>query len=143
MSLIYRAVMAIPESVVAAVVKDVSKRMKEPSYAQVAIGSFAENQPDIARYIGARAKELGGSEGVVQVAFHGEVMIECFRKHAKKEPRRITFRDLDACARFPVVSELTKRQPALADYVASNVDGAEIQKALALVGLALDKVAGG
>src|SRR5690606_6978456 len=103
----------IPEKVVAEVVTEVSERMRDPGYAQLAIGSFAEAHPDAGRFIAAHLDELGGGEAVMQVVFHAEVIHECFRRHLDRSLPRVGFRDLDAVANGELVDALQKRQPAL------------------------------
>lgn len=131
----------IPEKVVAEVVTEVSERMRDPGYAQLAIGSFAEAHPDAGRFIAAHLDELGGGEAVMQVVFHAEVIHECFRRHLDRSLPRVGFRDLDAVANGELVDALQKRQPALADYVASNVDDEASRSLLAHVALAMADVA--
>ena len=43
--------MPVPEAAVEKVVKSVSKKMRDPSWAQVAVGEFVEAQPDLARFV--------------------------------------------------------------------------------------------
>lgn len=133
--------MSIPEQVVAAVVSDVSERMSDPGYAQLAIGGFAQSHPDIGRYITAHLDELGGGEGVMHTVFHAEVLNECFRRHLGRELRAVRFKDLDAAAAGDHESSLRASEPALADYVASNVDHDAMRRVLALVALAMSRVA--
>ena len=129
----------IPESVVEAVVGDVSKRMSEPNYAQVAIGTFVQSHPDAGRFITAHLDDLGGGEGVMHAVFHAQVLDECFRRHLGRSLTPIGFELLDMAAQNDPVVAFAKRQPALASYVASNVDEEPLRKLLALVGVAMDE----
>lgn len=133
----------VPESVVAEVVREVSERMGDPGYAQVAIGSFAEAHPDAGRYVTAQLDELGSGEAVMHTVFHAEVLNECFRRHLGRDLTPVRFRDLDRVARVgsDAFSTLRACEPALADYLASNVDAEAMQKLLALIGLAMNRAA--
>ncbi|MEM9194469.1 MAG: hypothetical protein AAGF12_35155 [Myxococcota bacterium] len=129
----------IPEEVVESVVSDVSKRMADPNYAQVAVGSFVQKQPDVSRFLTAHAEDLGGGEAVIHVVFHAEVLAECFRRHRGQSASVIDFVDLDEATTDDLSGTFAKRQPALASYVASNIDDRKARDLLAHVGLALDR----
>ncbi len=133
--------MPVPEKLVADVVSEVSQRMSEPGYAQLAIGSFAQSHPDAGRYITAHLDELGGGEAVMHAVFHAELMNECFRRHLGHELRAVRFKDLDAAAGGDEVALFRAREPALADYVSSNVDDDAMRRVLSLVGLAMSRAA--
>jgi hypothetical protein len=134
---------AIPESLVAEVVSHTSEQMaKDPTYSQLAVGSFVEAHPDVSRYVTANTATIGG-EGVIHVVFHAEVMAECFRRHLRRELPPVGFAVLDAVASDgDATGRFAKSQPALADYVNSNVDEDPIRQILALIGLAFDRAAG-
>jgi hypothetical protein len=134
--------MPVPEKTVVAVVTDVSKRMSDPTYAQVAVGSFAQAHPDAARYVTAHADELGGTEAVVHAIFHAEVMAECVRRHAGRSPSRLSFADLDEAAHADQLLALRRVEPSLADYLASNVESDAMRRVVALVAMALRNAAG-
>lgn len=129
--------MPITEAQVLAVVGDVSKRMKDPSYGQIAIGTFVEQFPDVARFVSAHANEIGGGEGVAHAVFHAHVLAECLEKQAKKRLPEVGFRELDVVAKGDVEKKLGEEEPALAAYVASNVDDPAVRKLVSHVGLAL------
>ncbi|HEY8429491.1 MAG TPA: hypothetical protein VIL20_13995 [Sandaracinaceae bacterium] len=130
--------MPIPESQVAAVVAEVSQRMSEPTYAQLAIGSFAQAHPDVGRYITAHLDDLGGGEAVMHAVFHAEVLNECFRRYLDRELPPVRFGDLDAAARTgDPIERFRATEPALADYVATNVESEPMRRVLALVALAM------
>ena len=61
----------IPEEVVQQVVGEVSSKMQDPSYAQIAIGSFAQAHPDVGRFITAHLDELGSGEAPIFHAILG------------------------------------------------------------------------
>lgn len=130
----------IPEKVVEEVVGEVSQKMADPSYAQVAIGSFAQSHPDTGRFITAHLDELGGGEGVMHAVFHAEVLNECFRRHHGRSLSPVGFEVLDMASQGDPVEKLEKLQPALASYVASNVDDPAMRKLLALIGVAMDEM---
>ena len=131
---------AVPEAVVERVVAEVSRRLEDPSYAQVAVGQLVESQPFVSRYLSARTDALGGGEVVIHAAFHLDTLASCFRAHldvAALEP--LPFADLDAASGDDVASRFAGAQPALAAYVATNTNGAALRETLALVGLAMDE----
>lgn len=131
--------MSIPENVVAEVVREVSTRMSDPSYAQLAIGGFAQSHPDVGRYLSAQLDELGGGEAVMHTVFHAEVMNECFERHLGHPLPPIRFADLDAAANGDETASLRALEPALADYLASNVDTDAMRRALSLVAMAMTR----
>ena len=121
---------------------EVSARMADPNYAQVAIGTFAQTHPDAGRYITAQSERLGGGEGVMHAVFHAQVLNECFSRHLGRAVAPIGFAALDAAAldagaSGDVVRRFADAQPSLASYVASNVDGDALRSVLALIGLAM------
>ncbi len=128
---------AVPEAVVEKVVQSVSKRLSDPNYAQVAVGTFVQTFPDVSRFITAHADDLGGGEAVIHVVFHAQVLAEVFETHRKRAPNEIGFGELDQAARGDVEKSFAKAEPALSSYVASNVDDAAVRKLLAHIGLAL------
>lgn len=130
--------MPVPESLVASVVNDTSQRMTDPQFAQVAVGHFVQTQPDLASYLSARASRIGGAQGVLEVAFHAELICECLRQQrGKEELPRVPLRWLDRAAKGDAIAELSALEPALASYVASNVESAAVRLELARIGLAL------
>ena len=128
----------IPEEVVESVVSDVSKRMADPTYSQLAIGSFAQAHPDASRFITAHLDDLGGGEGVMHAVFHSQVLNECFERHNGRSLTPIGFGDLDDAAQGDPVEKLAKRQPGLSSYIASNCDSPALQKLVSLIGVAMD-----
>jgi hypothetical protein len=132
--------MPVPEELVAEVVAEVSEKMADPSYAQVAIGGFAQSHPDVGRYITAHLDELGGGEAVMHAVFHAEVINECYRRHLGRHLSPVGFGELDEASQVDVVTTLKDRQPAIADYVASNVETRAMRELLALVALAMSNV---
>lgn len=128
----------VPEELIEAVVKDVSARLADPSYAQVAVGSFVAAQPHVARFLSAQGSAIGG-EGVVHAAFHLELLREALERHLGEPPRVASFRDLDVTAGKDAARRFAATQPALASYLASNVEDEALRELLAHVGLALTR----
>jgi hypothetical protein len=132
--------MAIPEKVVAQMVQEAGAKMADPRYAQTMVGSWVQAQPDAARYISASAKELGGAEGVVNTVFHCALIAQCFLRHHGRSVRSMRFAELDAVSGGDRDARLRKLQPALADYVEANVEGADMKRTVSLMALAMDYV---
>jgi hypothetical protein len=133
--------MAVAESLVEKVVAEVSARMAEPTYAQVAVGSFVQEFPDVSRFLTAQGDELGGGEAVIHAVFHAEIVAECFRRSAKRPLAEIGFRELDLASVADPVAELGRVEPAIASFVVSNIDGDAMRRVLAHVALALHRAA--
>lgn len=130
----------IPEKVVEEVVGEVSQKMADPTYAQIAIGGFAQAHPDVGRFITAHLEELGGGEGVMHAVFHAEVLNECFRRHHGRSLSPVGFEVLDMASKGDPTAKLEKLQPGLAAYVASNVESEPMRRLLALIGVAMDEM---
>lgn len=129
--------MPIQEAQVEVVVSEVSRRMGEPDYVQNAVGAFVQAQPHISRYLSARGPKIGGGEAVVHIAFHSEVMAQCLRNHRGRALSIVDFHDLDAAAEGDAPGRFEKQEPALANYVASNIDDEKVRLELCRIGLAL------
>lgn len=130
--------MGISEELVASVVTEVSKRMAEPAYAQLAVGGFVQAHPDVSRWVSARMEALGGGEAVIHTVFHAELIAECVRRARGSEPPAIGFVELDKAAVPEPLTTLKDREPALADYLVSNVDHDGMRSCLAHIALAFD-----
>ena len=126
------------EKIVEEVVTEVSQKMGDPTYAQVAIGSFAQSHPDVGRFITAHLEELGGGEGVMNAVFHAEILNMCFRRHHGRSLSPVGFEALDTASKGDPTANLDRRQPALASFIASNVEEPVMQRLLALIALAMD-----
>jgi hypothetical protein len=129
--------MPVLESLVASVVQDTSQRMTDPQFAQVAVGHFVQSQPELASYLSGRAARIGGAQGVLEVAFHAELICECLRQQRGKELPRVPLRVLERAAKGDALAEFSAAQPALASYVASNVESEPVRLELCRIGLAL------
>ncbi len=133
-------VQAIPEELVAQVVSDISARMADPQFAQVAVGRFVQAQPAISQFLSARASAFGG-EAVIHAAFHSDIVSECFRRQLGREVLpEVGFPDLDRVAGEASLTKLADEQPAIADYLTSNVEGEPLREVIALVARALASV---
>ncbi|MCA9580641.1 MAG: hypothetical protein KC416_02530 [Myxococcales bacterium] len=132
---------ALSETDVSAHVARVSKEMANPRYAEMAVGVFVEQHPDAGRFLGAHSEDLGGSEGVIHAVFHAQVLVGCFERVLGKPLPSISFAALDQVATGSSLDLFKVHQPSLADYLATNVEGANMQRLLALLGLAMDRIA--
>jgi hypothetical protein len=132
--------MAIPEKVVASVVAEAGKKMSDPKYAQTLVGSWVQSQPEAAKYMSASAKELGGAAAVVNAVFHCALIAQCFLRHHGRSVRRMSFAELDAASNGDRDARLRQHQPAIADYVAANVEEPMMRRTVTLMALAMDYV---
>ena len=133
--------MGIPEDVVAAVVQEASARMSDGRYTRSLVDSCVRAHPDVARYLSAQAKDLGGTEAVVNAVFHTALLGACFARHLGRGLPPVSFADLDAVATGPAEPRLQKAQPALFDYLVANVEAVAVRDVLALIALGMDRVA--
>lgn len=133
-------VKAIPEQLVAQVVSDISERMADPQYIQIAVGRFVQSQPAISQFLSARASAFGG-EAVIHAAFHSDIVSECFLRQLGRDMLpEVGFQDLDRVAQDGSLAKLADEQPAIANYLASNVEGDALRDVIALVARALASV---
>jgi hypothetical protein len=113
----------ISEALVTEVVADVSARMKDPGYAQVAIGAFIEAHPEASRFVALKMTSRGGAEAAMHALFHAQVVAECVaRDRGVDALPPLRFADLDATAGDAREGALEAGEPALAGYLASNVE---------------------
>ena len=129
--------MAVLESLVASVVLEISERMKDPSFTQIAVGSFVEAQPQLAQYLSVKSGRIGGAQGVLELAFHAELLCECLRQSLGRELPMVDFKQLDLASQGDPVPRFSAREPALASYVASNVEQENLRIELCRMGVAL------
>ena len=130
-----RCAVAIPEKDVAAVVAAVSERMKDPMYAQLAVGSFVQAQPYLSKFLTAKMDRMGGGEAVIHAVFHAELLAECFRTHHGGD-RVVGFEKLDQTHGDDPLDRFKGVEPALGAYLEGNAD-APMRGVVAHVGLAL------
>ncbi len=134
--------MAVPEKFVASVVAEVSVRMKNPAYAQVAIGHFVETQPNVSKWVTAHLASEGG-EAVMHAVFHSEVIAECVRQFrsaeadTEVESKVVSFPNLDDASIGDPLALLSEEEPALSGYITSNIENDALKRAVALFARAL------
>ena len=133
---------AISDEVVRQVVTEVSTKMADPDYSAITVGAFVQYQAPATQFVTAHESELGGNaEAIINVIFHAALLALCFQRAAgNRVIRTISYEDLDAVAGGDSLATLAKRQPALSDFIVSNVEHLEAQKLLALLALAMDHV---
>jgi hypothetical protein len=125
---------------VAAVVSEASTKMSDSNYSAVMVGGFVQRQNPAAQFISAHERELGGAEAIVSVIFHCALIELCFER-AGGRPRSLSYEDLDGVAGGDSLAKLKSAQPALAEFIESNLENGEARSLVALMGLALDSVA--
>ncbi len=132
--------MRIKHEQVEAVVAEASKKMSEANYSAVMVGGFVQQQPAATQYISAHDRELGGTEAVVGVIFHAALLGVVFQRAAGRSIRTLSFEDLDSVSGGDPLVKLAERQPAVADFIVSNIEHVETRGVLALLALAMDRV---
>jgi len=124
---------------VLAVVTEASKRMTEAHYSSELVGAFYDHQKPACSFITAHEKELGGTEGVVNVVFHCALVSEAFRRGGGKV-RSLSYEDLDFAA-HDSLARLEQVQLAVHEFIMANVENLEAQKLVGMIALAIDGVA--
>lgn len=132
--------MKLTNEQVAQVVADASQKMSDPNYSAVMVGSFVQSQTPAAQFISAHDRELGGAEAVVNVIFHCALVASCFQRAGGRSPRTLSYEDLDTAARGKPLEHLAKHQPALADFIKTNVEHTQSQELIAIVAIGLNAV---
>lgn len=130
--------MRIPEKIVEELVKEASLKMSDPNYSAVLVGGFVQLQGDAAQYISASADDLGGAEGVVNTIFHTALIAECFKRANNRTVGEMTFQILDRVSDGDREAALTSKQPAIAEYIKTNIDDPGMAKTVRLFALAMD-----
>ena len=131
---------AIAKQTVAEVVQEASVKMQDPNYSAVMVGTFVQEQNPAAHYITAHADEIGGTEHVVSTIFHAAVLALCFQRVGGRSLPQMDFEDLDRVAGSDVLERLERTQPALHEYICSNVEAGKVRDILGLLALAMDRV---
>lgn len=132
--------MKLTNEQVADVVAETSKKMSDPNYSAILVGGFVQSQTPSAQFIGAHDQELGGAESVVNVIFHCAIISTCFQRGAGRTPRTLSYEDLDFAARGKPLDVLAKIQPALADFIKTNIENPKAQELVAMIAVAFDHV---
>lgn len=130
----------IAKQTVADVVQEASVKMQDPSYSAVMVGSFVQEQNPAAHYITAHTDEIGGTEQVVSTIFHAAVLALCFQRAGGRSVPEMGFEDLDQVAGDDLLGRLERAQPALHEYICSNVEAGKVRDILGLLALAMDRV---
>jgi hypothetical protein len=126
---------------VAAVVAEASKKMSDPNYSAVMVGGFVQRQTPACNFISAHESELGGAEAIIGVIFHCALVEQCFARGAGRQPRPMSYDDLDGVAGGDSLAKLTKLQPAVAEFIESNLEHPGARQLVALMALAIDQIA--
>lgn len=132
--------MSITKQTVIDVVHEASVKMQDPNYTAVMVGGFVEMQNPAAQFLSAHADELGGPEQVVSAIFHAALMALCFQRAHNRSVPEMSFSDLDRVAGDTLAERLGKVQPALHEYIVSNVEEGKMRELLSLLALAMDLV---
>ena len=132
--------MSITKQTVVDVVNEASVKMQDPNYTAVMVGGFVQTQNPAAQYISAHADEIGGPEQVVSAIFHAALLSLCFQRANNRSVPEMSFADLDRVAGDELATRLAGVQPALHEYIFSNVEDAKVRELLSLLALAMDLV---
>jgi hypothetical protein len=129
--------MKLTKDQVAAVVTEASQKMADPNYSAVLVGGFVQRQTQVAQFISAHERELGGAEAIVNVIFHCALVAQCFQRNGGRV-RTLTYADLDGAARGEPLPRLAAAQLPLHEFIAANVESVDAQKLIAMIALAID-----
>jgi hypothetical protein len=129
--------MKLTKEQVAAVVTEASQKMGDPNYASVLVGGFVQTQTQVAQFISAHERELGGADAIVSVIFHIALVAQCFQRNGGKV-RTLSYEDLDNAARGEPLPRLEKAQLPLHEFIKANIENEEAQKLVAMIALAID-----
>ena len=132
--------MRIPTETVAEVVAEASMKMKDPNYSAVMVGGFVQTHHPTAQYISAYEQELGSTETIINVIFQASLVGLCFQRAHNQSVPRMSFRDLDEVSGEDTAERLKERQPAIREYIDSNVEHPTARKVLYLIALAMDSL---
>ncbi|ACY18234.1 hypothetical protein [Haliangium ochraceum] len=132
--------MKVPKETVAAVVGEASMKMSDPNYSAVLVGGFVQTQQPTAQYISTYEQDVGGAEQVVNIIFHAALIATCFQRAENRTVPSMSYEDLDRVSEGDVVAKLEQKQPALHEYITSNVEDPQVRKILCLVTLGMDLV---
>lgn len=130
--------MRIPTKIVEEIVAEASAKMSEPNYSAVLVGGFVQTQGPAAQYISASADELGGAEMVVNTIFHTALMAECFKRANNSTIGEMTFAILDRVAEGDRKAAVKRKQPAVLEYIETNIEHEGMASTVMLFVLAMD-----
>jgi len=128
----------IRKKTVADIVTEVSTKMSDPNYSAVMIGGFVQEQQPTSQYISAHEAELGGTEAVMNAIFHAAVIGVCYQRTHNRSVPKMEFKDLDHVSGGDTSERLKELQPAVYEYIESNVDSTVVKTILYLIALAMD-----
>jgi hypothetical protein len=129
--------MKLTKEQVAAVVTEASQKMSDPNYSAVLVGGFVQSQTQVAQFISAHERELGGAEAIVNVIFHCALVSQCYQRSGGKV-RALSYDDLDAAARGEPLARLATAQLPLHEFIKANIENIDAQKLVAMIALAID-----
>jgi hypothetical protein len=129
--------MKLTQEQVAAVVTEASQKMSDPNYSAVMVGGFVQSQEQVAHFISAHDRELGGAEAIVNVIFHCALVAQCYQR-AGGRLRTLTYEDLDNAARGDSLVRLAEAQLPLHEFIEANIDNVDAKKLVAMIALAID-----
>lgn len=130
--------MRIPNKIVEDLVAEASAKMSDPNYSAVLVGGFVQTQGPAAQYISASADELGGAEEVVNAIFHTALMGECFKRANNRSVSEMTFEILDKVSDGDRKKTLGRKQPAILEYIETNIEDEAMANTVMLFCLAMD-----
>ena len=132
--------MKLTNEQVAEIVAEASKKMSDPNYSAVMVGGFVQSQTPAAQFISAHDQDLGGAESVVNVIFHCALISTFFQRSGGRTPRTLGYDDLDLAARGKPLDHLAKVQPAVADFIKTNVETPHAQELIAIIAIGFHAV---
>jgi hypothetical protein len=132
--------MKLTKEQVASVVSEASAKMADPNYSAVLVGGFVQSQTQVAQFISAHERELGGAEAIVNVIFHCALVAQSYQR-AGGRIRTLSYEDLDGAARGEPLARLEKAQLPVHEFIKANVENVDAQKLIALIALAIDGAA--
>ncbi len=132
--------MRVPTETVAAIVAEASMKMKDPNYSAVMVGGFVQENHPTAQYISAYEQELGTTEAVLNIIFLASLIGLCFQRTNNRSVPCMSFRDLDDVSEGEPDEKLKQRQPAIREYIDTNVENPAARKILYVVALAMDSM---
>jgi hypothetical protein len=130
--------MRVANKVVEDLVAEASAKMSDPNYSAVLVGGFVQTQGPAAQYISASAGDLGGAEEVVNTIFHTALMAECFKRANNRSVPEMSFEILDRVADGDRKAALKRKQPAILEYIETNIESESMANTVILFCLAMD-----
>lgn len=132
--------MRIPTKVLEDLVKEASLKMSDNNYSAVLVGGFVQSQEAAAHYISASAEDLGGAEQVVNAIFHIALLAEAFKRANNSTVGEMSFEILDKVSDGDRKSKLAIKQPAVLEYIETNIEDPAMASTVMLFALAMDFV---